>query len=106
MTKDIIIDNEFPELPQDPIDVLANPLKRFLHIESASGVLLILTTMSALMLANSPFSVNFLAIWKTPFEFRIGPIGMKHSLQHWINDGLINILLCNRFRGQTGVDIG
>jgi NhaA family Na+:H+ antiporter len=91
MVKDVKIDGEFPELPQDPVDALVNPLKRFLHIESASGVLLILTTLSALILANSPLSVNFLAIWKTPFELRIGPIGMSHSLQHWINDGLMTI---------------
>ena len=91
MVEDVKIDGEFPELPQDPVDALVNPLKRFLHIESASGVLLIVTTLSALILANSPLSVNFLAFWKTPFELRIGPLGMSHSLQHWINDGLMTI---------------
>jgi hypothetical protein len=39
MVKDVKIDGEFPELPQDPVDALVNPLKRFLHIESASGFL-------------------------------------------------------------------
>ena len=91
MVKDAKNNTEFPGLPQDPIDAFVNPLRRFLHIESASGVLLILTTISALILANSPFSANFLAFWKTLFEFRIGPLGMKHSLQHWINDGLMTI---------------
>jgi len=57
MVEDVKINGEFPELPQDPVDVLVTPLKRFLHIESASGVLLILTTLSALILANSPLSV-------------------------------------------------
>jgi len=91
MAEDVKIDGEFPELPQDPIDAFVNPLRRFLHIESASGVLLILTTISALILANSPLSAKFLAFWKTLFEFRIGPLGMEHSLQHWINDGLMTI---------------
>jgi len=91
MAEEVKIDGEFPELPQDPVDALVNPLKRFFHIESASGVLLIVTTLAALILANSPLSVNFLAFWKTPFELRIGPLGMSHSLQHWINDGLMTI---------------
>ncbi len=91
MVKDVKIDGEFPELPQDPVDALVSPLNRFLHIESVSGVLLILTTLSALILANSPFSANFLAFWNTPFELRIGPLSMRHSFQHWINDGLMTI---------------
>jgi len=91
MAKNLKIDGEFPELPLDPVDALVNPLKRFLHIESASGILLILTTLSALIIANSPFSANYVAFWKTPFELRIGPLGMEHSLQHWINDGLMTI---------------
>ncbi|HSQ85899.1 MAG TPA: Na+/H+ antiporter NhaA, partial [Desulfobacterales bacterium] len=91
MVKDTKNNYGFPGLPQDPIDAFVNPLRRFLHIESASGVLLILTTISALILANSPFSANFLAFWKTLFEFKIGPLGMEHSLQHWINDGLMTI---------------
>ena len=61
MVEDVKIDGEFPGLPQDPIDAFVNPLRRFLHIESASGVLLILTTISALILANSAFSANFFA---------------------------------------------
>ena len=81
----------FVGLPEDPIDAIVNPLKRFLHIESASGILLLLTTLIALILANSPFSERYLAFWKTPLEFRMGSFQMSYSLQHWINDGLMTI---------------
>jgi len=83
--------DEIIGLPEDPVDAIVNPLKRFLHIESASGVLLLLTTLTALILANSPFSEGFLAFWKIPIEFRVGPLHMSHSLQHWINDGLMTV---------------
>jgi len=78
-------------LPRDPIDDLVDPLKRFMHIEASSGIVLVGVTLTALVLANSPFSERFLAFWKTPVGFRIGSFQMFHSLQHWINDGLMAV---------------
>lgn len=80
-----------PGLPTDPVDIVAAPLKRFLHIEAASGVILLVVTISALILANSHLAGGFLAFWKTPLGFRIGSFQISHSLQHWINDGLMAI---------------
>jgi NhaA family Na+:H+ antiporter len=77
--------------PRDPIDELIDPLKRFMHIEASSGIVLVGVTLTALVLANSPFSERFLAFWKTPVGFRIGSFQMFHSLQHWINDGLMAV---------------
>src|SRR5436190_18138332 len=78
-----------PRLPVEPIDRLIKPIVRFLHIEAASGVVLLLFTVAALILANSPVSEAFLAFWKTPFAFSIGSFEMRHTLQYWINDGLM-----------------
>lgn len=78
-------------LPAEPIDRLIQPVTRFLHIQSASGVVLLLFTVTALLLANSWIADDFLAIWKTPIGFRVGPFEMTHSLRHWINDGLMVI---------------
>jgi NhaA family Na+:H+ antiporter len=78
-------------LPKEPIDTVVNPLKRFLHIEAASGVVLLVMTVAALILANSPLSDAFLGIWKTRFTIGIGSFQMNHSLQHWINDGLMAV---------------
>jgi NhaA family Na+:H+ antiporter len=80
-----------PGLPKDPIDTVVDPLKRFLHIEATSGIVLLVVTLTALILANSPLAKPFLAFWKIPLGFRIGSFQMNHSLQHWINDGLMAI---------------
>jgi NhaA family Na+:H+ antiporter len=77
-----------PALPQEPIDRVVRPLERFLHVEAASGVVLLACALTALVLANSPAAEGFLAFWKTPVGLRLGAFELEHSLQHWINDGL------------------
>lgn len=78
-------------LPREPIQKLSQPFLRFLHIEAASGVILLLCTVVALGLANSPASDWFLGIWKTKFAIGFGAEPMSHSLKHWINDGLMAV---------------
>ncbi len=80
-----------PDLPREPIQRLTEPLARFLHIEAASGVVLLAFTLTAIVLANSPYSSAFLSFWKTPVGFSLGGFEFIHSLKHWINDGLMVI---------------
>ncbi len=63
-------EKRFDLLPRAPISRVLDPLHRFLHIESASGVLLLTTTATALVLANSPMAESFLSFWETPVGFR------------------------------------
>ncbi len=84
-------EEEAASFPREPIDRLIAPFERFLHIEAASGVVLLLSAALALVLANSPVSEEFLALWKTPVGFAAGSFRVSHSLQHWINDGLMAI---------------
>jgi NhaA family Na+:H+ antiporter len=86
------VDEEQPlALPRAPIDRIIGPLARFLHIEAASGVVLLGFTAAALALANSPFADEFLDLWKIPVGVRFGEFAFEHSLKHWINDGLMAI---------------
>ncbi len=78
-------------LPRAPIARLTEPLERFMHVESASGIVLLAATVVALLLANSGFADGFLAFWKLPIGFEVGDFQMRHSLEHWINDGLMAI---------------
>jgi NhaA family Na+:H+ antiporter len=78
-------------LPREPIQRIVGPFERFLHIESAGGVVLLVAAIVALGLANSPWSEWFLGLWKTRVAFAIGDFEMDHSLKHWINDGLMAI---------------
>ena len=80
-----------PGLPREPADRILKPLARFLHIEAAGGVVLLVSTVAALILANSPAAEAFLGFWKTPLGFQVGRFHAVHSLQHWINDGLMAI---------------
>jgi len=67
------------------------PFERFLHVEAAGGVVLLVCTIIALVLANSPLSQDFLSIWKIELGVTIGAVEFQHSLKHWINDGLMAI---------------
>ncbi len=76
-------------LPEEPIHRIVAPLQRFLHVEAAGGIALFLATSAALILANSRFSAGFLGFWETHAGLSIGGFQLEHSLQHWINDGLM-----------------
>lgn len=78
-------------LPRAPIDRLTRPVAQFMHIEASSGFVLLFCTLAALALANSPWGDAFLAFWKTPVGFEFGELGMRHSLQHWVNDAMMAV---------------
>lgn len=77
-------------VPTAPIDRL-RPLTRFLQVESAGGIVLFLVTLVALWLANSQYADDYLAFWRTKVGFMVGAFEMRHSLRHWINDGLMTV---------------
>jgi NhaA family Na+:H+ antiporter len=78
-------------LPAAPIERWVRPLVRFLQVEAAGGLVLLVCTVFALVAANSPWSASFDALWKTPFSIRLGSLELSESLGHWINDGLMTI---------------
>lgn len=79
------------KLRREPIDRLTEPFERFMHVEAAGGVVLLVCALIALTLANSPFAEGYLAIWKIELGVTIADIEFRHSLKHWINDGLMAI---------------
>lgn len=78
-------------LPQAPVQIIIEPIRRFLHIESASGVVLVAATLAALGIANTSLGEAFLDFWQKPFGVRFGGFQLELSLQHWINDFLMAI---------------
>lgn len=83
--------NPLPDLPEQRIQRYVDPLTRFMHIESAGGIVLLACTVVSLALANSPVGESFIGFWKTSVGFRIGGYEIFHPLYHWINDGLMVI---------------
>ena len=55
----------------------------FFHSEKAGGITLIFCTLLSLLLANSALGENYIHFWHT----QLG----GHSVEHWINDGLMTI---------------
>lgn len=74
-----------------PLERLLNPIQEFMHAESSGGVVLIIFTVIALIWANSPFAESYHHLWHTYLSISIGGYELKHSLHHWINDGLMVI---------------
>jgi NhaA family Na+:H+ antiporter len=74
-----------------PIERMSRPFLRFLHIEAAGGIVLLICTALALILANSPWAQAFLNFWQIPITISFGDLRLSHSLGHWINDGLMTI---------------
>ena len=63
----------------------------FFESEQASGIVLLSCTAAALLLANSPFGPGFLDFWHLEAGLEFGAFRVKHSLEHWVNDGLMAI---------------
>ena len=80
-----------PPFPTERIDRFVTPFQRFIHTEAASGVVLLLTAIAALVAANSVIGPQFEAFWTTPVGVRFNGIVWEHSLGHWINDGLMTL---------------
>lgn len=66
-----------------------NALKDFLSRESASGILLMLASVVALVLANSLLSGYYHALLDIPVHVRVGALEIAKPLLLWINDGLM-----------------
>jgi NhaA family Na+:H+ antiporter len=71
--------------------VAGRPLERFLHIEAASGILLVLVAAVALVWANSAWSDSYYSLWHAPIGVRIGTFSFERSLEWVVNDGLMVI---------------
>lgn len=66
-------------------------LKEFIKLDSASGILLMLTAAFAMLIVNSPLSWLYDTLLETPVEVRIGALHLAKPLLLWINDGLMAV---------------
>lgn len=64
---------------------------RFLQLESSSGILMIVATVLALLIANSPLSRHYGMFLEIPFAISIGSFAIAKPLLLWINDGLMAV---------------
>ena len=71
------------------IRYLSAPFKWFFKLEAASGLLLLISAIIALILSNSDYSSLYFEILETYLFLGINNIGIKMNVLHWINDGLM-----------------
>jgi NhaA family Na+:H+ antiporter len=67
------------------------PLERFLHVQAASGIVLLAAALLALLWANSPWRGSYEAIWRIPFTISFAGLLADQPLRFWINDGLMTV---------------
>jgi len=70
-------------------DKILTPFEEFIHRQTTSGLLLMLTAIIALILANGPLAEIYQQIIHTYFSINFGDWALKMTLHHWINDGLM-----------------
>lgn len=76
----------------DPIDkILIIPITRFINNSTTSGIILFVSAILALILANSPLKESYHHFWENTFTIGFSDFVMSKSLHHWINDGLMSI---------------
>lgn len=70
---------------------MSDVFKRFLKLESASGIILILAALLAIGLANSALAQHYQSFLNTEVQVRIAALDINKPLLLWINDGFMAI---------------
>ena len=74
-----------------PVTRLSDAFTQFTHVQSTSGIVLLLASIGALILANSPLAGAFEEIWQLPMAVQLGSFTLSLTLRGVINDGLMAI---------------
>ncbi|MFC3079018.1 Na+/H+ antiporter NhaA [Phenylobacterium terrae] len=78
-------------MPPQPRRRPFSGLRDFLNQEAAGGYVLMAAAALALIAANSPFAGAYFAGLDRYVGFELGPLRMRESVLHWINDGLMAV---------------
>ncbi|MGG7035070.1 MAG: Na+/H+ antiporter NhaA [Flavobacterium sp.] len=71
---------------------VTNPLNILIHNSAGGGIVLFLSAIFAVFMANSPWSDWYLHLWENKFTIGINNhLYLNKTLHHWINDGLMSI---------------
>ena len=73
------------------IKTLSKPFKWFFKLEAASGLVLLIAAIIALIISNSEFSELYFTTLDKYLFVGINNFGLKLSVHHWINDLLMAI---------------
>jgi NhaA family Na+:H+ antiporter len=74
-----------------PIQRFLQPFRKFAQIEAASGILMVLSVVIAMVWANSSYHESYENILHFKISFGFGDFKLSESLEWWINDFLMAI---------------
>jgi Na+:H+ antiporter, NhaA family len=73
------------------INHISKPFKWFFKLEAASGLVLLIAAILALVISNSNYSEVYFESLKSYLFIGINEFGLKLSVHHWINDALMAV---------------
>ena len=73
------------------INYISKPFKWFFKLEAASGLILLISAILALIISNSAYSSYYFEYLEKYIFIGFNEIGLKLSVLHWINDALMAI---------------
>ncbi|MDN6280900.1 MAG: Na+/H+ antiporter NhaA [Lactococcus lactis] len=75
-----------------PIDRVTYPIQKFIQQEKSGGIVLGISVILALFLANSPWSEQYFQFFQHQLGFQYdGKPFLNYSVHTWVNDGLMSI---------------
>ncbi len=69
--------------------LFSRPVARFLHVEAASGVVLLAAAGLAVLWANSPWATSYVDLLHAPISIGFGDHSLSKTVHYWINDILM-----------------
>jgi NhaA family Na+:H+ antiporter len=66
---------------------IAHPIRAFLRLEAAGGIVLLFATVAALAWTSSPWDAAYHRVWATDLHLSLGRWSTSHDLRQWIDDG-------------------
>jgi Na+:H+ antiporter, NhaA family len=91
MIKDSLTDKIAHSSPSTPIQVITSPFVRFSRMEAAGGIMLLTSTILALVWSNSPWHQLYEQFFETDISVGFGKFVLTENRHEWINDGLMSL---------------
>lgn len=66
-----------------------NLFHRFTRMQASGAILLLISSILALIFANSGAAHDYLMFWETSLTFSLGDLSLSEHLAGWVNDGLM-----------------
>lgn len=74
------------------IDKVTDPIQKFIQQKKSGGIVIGISVILALFLANSPWSEQYFEFFEHTLGFEFdGKSFLTYNIHHWINDGLMAI---------------